>query len=119
MPDKFTVNKELRLIEIRSYGIVTQKDIEGSLASATEVYKRQGISKVIVDATGLKEGPGTVEVFKMFSAMPRYLSQAIITTKDHVKESELIFAENVAVNRGISLRIFYSREDALKWLYEQ
>lgn len=119
MPDEFKVNKKLGIIEIRSYGVETEEDIAGSVTSALEVYEKTGINKVIIDATQIKEVPGIIDTFKLFSSMPRQIVQAIVATKDQVNENELIFAETVAVNRGIGLKIFYDRQDALNWLKEQ
>jgi hypothetical protein len=118
MPDKFKINKELDLMEIYSYGIVTAVDIEESIAKAQAAYEEYGINKLLVDTKDQQKMPGTVSIFKIFSSFPRHISLAIIADKKQVTVDDIIFGENVAVNRGIRMQVFYDREAALKWLKE-
>ncbi len=39
MPENVTVNKELGIIEVHSYGDVTREDLDLSLATINQIYK--------------------------------------------------------------------------------
>jgi len=118
MPDEFTINEDLDLMEIYSHGIVSAEDIENSINKAKKVLLESGINKLIVDTTTQEKMPGTVSIFTIFSTFPREISLAIIAVPDQLTVEDIQFAENVAVNRGIRMKVFSKRKKALKWLNE-
>lgn len=118
MPDEFKINKELGLMEIYSHGNVTELDINSSIAKAQAAYQQHGLDKLLVDTHMQQQMPGTVGIFKIFSNFPRHISLAILAKKEQVTVEDIIFGENVAVNRGIRMKVFYDREAAIEWLNE-
>lgn len=118
MPDKFKINEKLGLMEIYSYGIVTAEDIDHSIEKAQDASKKFGLNKLLVDTREQKKMPGAVSIFRIFSNFPRHISLAILAKKNQVTVDDIIFGENVAVNRGIRMRVFYNQEAAVKWLNE-
>lgn len=119
MPDIVTINEELSLIEVKSFGIVSADDIYDSLKKAKSAMLETGISKLLVDTTEQKQMPGTVNIFQIFSTIPKEIEKAaIIIKEDQSTADDLKFAENVAVNRGTVLKLFKSRDEALEWLNE-
>lgn len=118
MPDKFEINEKLGLMEIYSYGIVTAEDIDQSIEKAQNALKKYGLNKLLVDSRKQEKMPGAVSIFRIFSNFPRHISLAILAEKKQVTVNDIIFGENVAVNRGIRMRVFYDREAAVEWLNE-
>lgn len=118
MPDKLKINEKLGLIEIESYGIVSTDDINKSIEKSQKIAEKYGIKKLLVDTTKQEKMPGTVSVFSIFSNFPRHLTLALVANKGQRTLNETLFAENVAVNRGIRMKIFYNRKDAVDWLDE-
>ena len=116
MPDNVVLNKELGIIDITSYGIVTSRDIIDSINKIEGFFKESGINKVLVDTTTQEQMPGTVGIFKLFSTMPKAYIYVLLVKENQLTEEDLQFAETVAVNRGVQMKIFYDREKALKWL---
>lgn len=118
MPDEFTINEKLGVLEIFSHGIVTAEDIYQSIEKSLEASKRLGINRLLVDSRKQKKMPGAVSIFRIFSTFPRHINLAILADKNQITVDDIIFGENVAVNRGIQMKVFYKREDALNWFNE-
>ncbi|MBW1812578.1 MAG: dephospho-CoA kinase [Deltaproteobacteria bacterium] len=49
MPEEITVNKELGIIEVFSYGKVTREDSESSMASLEKIINETNFTKVLAD----------------------------------------------------------------------
>jgi hypothetical protein len=118
MPDTFHINFELGLIEIVSFGIVSSQTISNSIKKAEEVFKLHGIKNLLVDTTEQDIMAGVLIIYRIFSTFPKQLNLALYVKKNQVTEEDIIFGETVAVNRGINMKVFYSKEDAAKWLNE-
>ena len=116
MPDKVELNKDLGIIEITSFGIVSSGDIMDSINKIMKIFKETGVHKVLVDTTTQEKMPGTVGIFKLFSSMPKEVVYVLLVKEHQLTEEDLIFAETVAVNRGVQIKIFYDREKAIDWL---
>ena len=116
MPDQLTINEELGIIEVYSSGEITVEEAEQTVKKSLRIFKERNIDKVLVDATSLTKLPGTVEIFQFLSSSPPELTQALVISKDSFSEDLLSFGENVAVNRGKNVKLFFDREEALSWL---
>lgn len=115
MPDVIKINEESDIVEIKSFGVVSKKDIKSSIAKATQINEEIGINKVLVDTTEQESMPNTFDIFFLFSRFPRDLRVALLANQDQSTLKDIIFSGTVAVNRGITVRIFKSREKALSW----
>ena len=116
MPDEIRVNEDRCIIEIDSCGAVSNKDIARSISKVQQILADKGISKILVDTTKQDTMPGTMDIFELFSTFPREFTLALLLDKRQRTEADLSFAENVGVNRGILMQIFYDKERALQWL---
>jgi hypothetical protein len=116
MPDKVHVNREQKLIQVQSYGVVTRDDIAESIASIREIFDSEGINKVLVDTTGQEKMPNTIDTFELFAAFPRAFRLALLIQQSQVTERDIAFAETVGFNRGVQVKIFHDKEPALRWL---
>lgn len=116
MPDKVELNRDLGIIEVTSYGVVTGSDISDSVDKIDAFYRETGIPKVMVDTTRQEKMPGTVGIFKLFSSMPLTITFVLLVKEKQLTEEDLLFAETVAVNRGVRMKIFYDKEKGLEWL---
>ena len=116
MPDRIKVNEKSRLIEMLSFDDVSETDIKSSIKHVREVFKKTGISRVLIDATHTETFPDAVSVFEIFSKFPRELQVAVLMNEDQATAEDLRFIETVSQNRGILLKLFLTRDDAEKWL---
>ena len=90
MPDTVELNRQLKIIEVHSFGTVSDRDLESSIAAVNKIKDETGINAILVDTTEQESLPDTAE--------------------------DIRFIETVAHNRGIQIRIFSARKEALDWL---
>lgn len=99
---------------------VTADDLFDQRTLVAETLSRNDISKVLIDASALVHFPSPITVFEHINeivADERLRNAKFATVCASFGEDER-FLENSAVNRGINLRCFTSREKALSWLEE-
>lgn len=116
MPDLIEINKESGILEIKSFDVVSQRDIESSIAEVSRLKDEIGISKILVDTTKQKSMPDMTPLFKLFSEFPNDLRVALLANEDQSTLSSIQFAETVASNRKCKFKIFFLRDAALEWL---
>jgi len=116
MPEDITVNKKLGIIEVNSYGKVTHEDSLASLATLEALIKETAILKVLSDTQKQDSAPSTFNIYDFGVNLPRQLKIAIIASKDQTTSQDVTFLDNVAHNRGVNIKIFSSRNEALEWL---
>jgi len=116
MPDDLQINLARGLVQIRSFGVVTTENITASIKKTEEAFKLHGINKLLVDTTEQEQMPRILGIFNIFSTFPKHISLALYAKKNQITEEDIIFAETVAVNRGLNMKIFYTMAEALKWL---
>ena len=78
MPEQVGVNREVGIIEVRSYDIVDFSQMAGSIETVKRLFEETGINRVLVDTRGLKELPGTVDMFELTKSFPKYLTIAVL-----------------------------------------
>ena len=116
MPDKVQVNKDQKFILVQSYGVVTREDIAESIASVREIFDNEGINKVLVDTTGQEKMPNTIDTYELFAEFPRAFRLALLIQQSQVTARDIAFVETVGFNRGVQMKIFHDKEQALRWL---
>ncbi len=116
MPEKVTLNKDLNIIEVSSYGSVASEHVTRSVSEVERLHQETGINKVLVDTTGLTSFPGTIDAYEIAKSFPRTLRIAVFILEEQKTRFDLRFTETVAQNYGIDLRLFNSKDDALEWL---
>ncbi len=118
MPEEVSVNKELGIIEIKSYGIVTREDLSCVLEPVEALVKETGINKVLVDTLEEKELPNMWDLNGFGASIPVSLKVAIVFTEEQPTARKAEFVKNISSFRGVQIQTFTSREDSLEWLNE-
>ena len=116
MPEQVIVKKDLGIIEILSFEEVVPEQMARSIETVERIYDETGIDKVLVDTRGLEIMPGTVDMFELTKSFPKYLKIAILVRFGGDLRTKLEFGENVAFNRGVTIRMFDFRAEAVEWL---
>lgn len=116
MPDELHIDEAAGIIKVRSYGVVSRDDIAASMDQIRKAIAEQGIHRVLVDTLEQETMPGTIDVFHLFSTLPKSLRAAIVVRADQSTAKSQKFAETVSQNRGINVRVFHTEEEALAWL---
>jgi hypothetical protein len=120
MPYRIEAIREEGYILVAHHGESTVDEIEEARHKVLEFSVEQRLSRVLVDVRGVINTLSTSDHFlvteghaKLDSHRPR---AALIGRPD--QRDDLKFIETVAVNRGMPLKAFSTKEDALKWLLE-
>jgi hypothetical protein len=118
MPEKVKLNEELGIVEVQSFGTVAFDEMAESIKNIKKIHEEMGVGKVLVDASDMTAAPSTGDMFNLASMFPQDLRLAIVISKDNALHENLDFGKTVALNRGVLISLFNSREEALKWLLE-
>ena len=117
MPETVTLDEDLGIVRIESFGDVTAEDLTASLASALRIHKERGLTRGFVDATKVTSYPSTLSIHDFGSQAAESLrGMKVAIAASHGILNDPRFFETVVRNRGASLRIFDSPDAALAWL---
>ena len=116
MPQKVSVNTELGMIEVESYGVVTREDLTRSLEQVETRTKETGMHKVLVYTPKAEQLPSYLELDDFGAAIPPYLKVAVVVAVGQPTERKALFVVNVAKLKGARVKRFVSKEQALAWL---
>ena len=119
MPEKVEVLEDLGIILITSFGVVTDEDLGQSRKQVSTICRDRGLTKILVDATGLTSAIPIIDAFEHAAILSKddifKKAKHAIVASEPVQRG-LQFIETAAFNRGAKLRVFTSREEALDWL---
>jgi hypothetical protein len=116
MPEDIFVNKELGVIEIKSYGDVTEEELYNVLGEVELIVKEHGIQKVLVDTSEEKQLPAIIKLDHFGKGIPKSLKVAILVSEKQPTVDKTKFVKNVASLKGTSITTFFSKEEAVEWL---
>ena len=116
MPESITINKDLGIIEVHSYGDVTREDLDLLLATVNKIGEDIGIRMVLVDTTEQKTMPSFSNIFDFVEKLPPTIRIAIVVSEKQATKDALEFLETIAVNRCFTVKKFLSRKEAIDWL---
>jgi len=118
VPHNSRLDEELGIIEVELYGELDNEEVLKGIAEVQRMSKKEGVNKVLVDATRVETAPSTGETFWIFSSSPSVFRQAVLIHKSQTISADAAFIEDVSYNSGRATRVFDNREDALNWLFE-
>ncbi len=119
MPSGIKANKDVGIIEVRSYGDVSLDDLRRQIPDVRRTSEDTGMRKVFVDTTDEESLPATFDLLDFMSKLPRELAYATYSRTRHATHEDMKFAETVALNRGICVQHFVDRDTAIAWLLAQ
>ena len=114
-PGEPVLDNKNRLMRVYFGPDSTVADWKKSLKEVIRLSEETGIHCVLVDVRKQESLAGTVELFNFGSGLPTHLTFAVLCDL-HLDEHR--FIENVATNRGITVRDFGSEQAAIDWLRE-
>lgn len=112
------------ILETICEGDVSVPNIIAAIQKNLDLSKKHRVNLFLVDCTFLVDEKKKVfENYEvgtfmadMFTQLPRKFRDAIVTPKNDIAIDNLRFFETVARNRGLNVRVFETRDDALGWL---
>jgi hypothetical protein len=123
MPAKATFCADPVRVEVHYSGAVIPDDLTSVTAEAFALAQENGTFHVLTDCSTMTSNPSVFTLYDLASTiehlgLARVYREALVESEDRSHETEFEFYENTMVNRGLSVRRFRHREDALAWLAE-
>ena len=116
MPDEIRVDEDRIIIDVHSYGMVSKEDIAESIAKIRQIIDETRINKILVDTTKQEAMPCTIDIFELFSTLPREFKVALLVEQTQATARDIRFVETVCINRNTLTKIFQEEEQAVQWL---
>jgi hypothetical protein len=109
------------IILVTCRGEVTRNDLDKDRQAISRINREMGIDRVLVDATAAVKAPSELPLYEhgrslAENGIPRSIRYAILVSRD--VEEDVRFLETTSRNRGVDMRVFKSRDEALSWLME-
>ncbi|OQA26609.1 MAG: hypothetical protein BWY59_01321 [Verrucomicrobia bacterium ADurb.Bin345] len=117
MPEHIKLNKKLGIIEVDSHDKVSYEEGVASLASLQTLMAETGIRKVLVDTRRQKFNPDLFKVYDFGKRLPNSAQIAVMVSQKQPTREAISLLNDVAHNRGVNVRVFGSRSEALEWLH--
>jgi hypothetical protein len=108
------------IVEIVHAGRMTIKEATASRKQAAAMMKARELRLVLADVSNTDHDESTIDLLEFnrsqYDVFPRFTRLAVVIPPDKSKFASAQFAENVAVNRGILMKIFLNKDEAMRWL---
>ena len=114
MPDTVEYLEKLGIIRIDSHGASRIDEWKRSCEEALRIHLETGAAQVLFDVRRLRVTPNTLDLFNFAADLPDAIRFAIVVSNGN--REDLGFVETVGSNRGKSVRVFQSYEQAIAWL---
>ena len=126
MPYTITHLEEKNILEAIYRGRVKPTEVMAAIAKILLLAKKHNAHLFLIDCLELKDDKALVfenyklgvDVSKIIQKIPEQVKDAIILPRSAQAADNIRFFETVAINRGLNVRLFKNREDALEWLLE-
>jgi len=117
------IDNDLRIIIITYRGKNTGKDFLEVAAARIELVKLTGISTILVEVSKLKvDTSSIIDVYEIANNMygkliEREKIKIAITTPEDQNSIEMVdFYETACIHRGVNVKKFANRKNAIDWL---
>jgi hypothetical protein len=116
---QYSLQPQAQYMAIRLTGAPSEPEVRALLGEMLSCYKEKGLSQALIEVK-VAFGLDPVAIKSLVSSLPAlgfpYGFRMAVLLLDEVAAKAMEFAEDVAVNRGIELRSFRDRGEALAWL---
>ncbi len=99
----------------------TPEDVAAYLGRVREICTEHGLSKVLIEENLLGPPFDAVDIYDTVSAAtvgvaPAIRQVAFVDTNPEHRFANMKFAETVAVNRGVNVKVFRDVPSAVEWI---
>ena len=110
--------EDLKYIGVVFTDEMTREEHEKARTEAIQALAENGWQRLLVDARQILAKMSVLDDFKFTQEHRSTLLQSVRTAVIHrAEETERFrFIENVAVNRGVPMKVFLDPEEAIEWL---
>ena len=114
MQAAITIDPERRFLRFLFDQRATVRDWVEARAVFLQLSKETGIRRALVDVRDQQVAGPVTELFEFGDSIPSGMAFAVLSNPH---SGDHRFVENVALNRGKSVRLFFgSEEEAIEWL---
>jgi hypothetical protein len=118
MPIRFRTDKGILFVTIT--GKLSVDDVLEVLSETARVVNDQTVRRVLGDVRSADVDVSTNDVFRctvsLADMFPNHVKYALVFSPETFRIEEATFAEDVAVNRGVLLKMFTELSEAHDWL---
>ena len=112
--------KDAKYVSVVLTGEVTRNDVENARDEANLTLTANGWNRLLVDVTRGNRKLSVAEDFEFTSehqsSFPAGVRMALVVRPDELEYFR--FIENVAQNRGVNMKLFLDKIQALNWLLD-
>lgn len=112
--------KDAKYVSVVLTGKVTRNDVENARDEANLALTANGWNRLLVDVTRGNRKLSVAEDFEFTSehqsSFPVGVRMALVVRPDELEYFR--FTENVAQNRGVNMKLFRDKIQALNWLFD-
>jgi hypothetical protein len=121
MPVNARLHPTLPIVEVVYWGVLAPEDLESAFVQAMAISRENDCLRFLADCTALTGGHSVVDLYNLVDALQssgvaHLLSEAVLVPELPVPTVNVRFWETACQNRGIRVRIFVDRSEALDWL---
>jgi len=122
MPWELHTHHDSKVIEIVYRGLVTAPELERAAECAYPASQSTGFHRILADCSSLEGGHSLIDLYLLAGNVANKAAgvpfrEAVVFAAD-VGQERIQFWETTCVNRGLDVRAFEIRDDALRWLVE-
>ena len=113
-----TFDKVSRVVEATYSGTVTTPELQAGCAATLDVCREHHTSLVLSDCSRLESGFSMVDLYDLarsVATVPAF-REAVLLPADSDALDAVRFWEVTATNRGVLVRLFKDRRQAIEWL---
>ena len=120
MPHRIEVIEHRKYVRLTFLGVLSRADHETARADAAAALAQNAFSKLLIDTLLAEPKMTTGDDYEFTGEhqlhLPTDLRTAIVHPPDAAERFR--FIENVAVNRGMNMKLFTEEHEALGWLLD-
>ena len=123
MPFTTTYLTDVQAVSITYDGEMTPGDGDASIAATGELVAEHGTRRFFADCGSMTTSVSLFEVMAFVERLSALGAQsiekeAVLLPRDGVAAEQITFFETACRNRGLNVRLFRERAEALAWLAE-
>lgn len=113
---------ERQAVVLRIEGVLTSESMAEHTRTSIRLLNEHGASRALVDCSGLEDiSATTADIYKLPDAyielgLSRQTRIALVVRKDNSRADLFSFYDDVTHNRGYSVKLFDSLDEAWAWL---
>lgn len=116
----YKVEKVEDYVYIKAHGLYNYHVASGSQNEALNFINNDKLERILVDISEIQNEFTFAESMQIISRVPevfpRHVKHAVIFSENALRTITAGFSENFSFNRGINVRLFENKEDAIDWL---